>query len=67
VLQTGANPLAADPIFRENWRAMVPAADPLTKTLALCVLGAALNSSAYARDIFTAARQCVDCAHADGG
>jgi hypothetical protein len=58
-LQTGANPVAADPAIQENWRAMAFAANPLTKTLAPCVLGTALNSPAYGRNIVTAARQCA--------
>jgi hypothetical protein len=57
-LQTGASPLATDPVVRENWRAMAYAANPLTKTLAACILGKPLNSPAYGRNIVTAARQC---------
>jgi hypothetical protein len=57
-LQTGASPLASDPVVRENWRAMAYAANPLTKTLAPCILGTALNSPAYGRNIVTGARQC---------
>ncbi len=56
-LQTGASPLATDPAVRENWRAMAFAASPLTKTLAPYVLGRALSSPAYGRNIVTAARQ----------
>ena len=60
VLQTGANPTAADPIIRENWRAMAFAANLLTKTLMSYVLGAPLTSPAYGRNIVTAARQGND-------
>ena len=56
-LQTGANPTASDPIVRENWRAMAFAANPLTKTLMPYVLGTALVSPAYGRNLVTAARQ----------
>jgi hypothetical protein len=56
-LQTGANPTASDPIIRENWRAMAYAANPLTKSFTPYVLGAALTSPAYGRNIVTAARQ----------
>jgi hypothetical protein len=57
ILQTGANPTASDPIVRDNWRAMAFAANPLTKTLMPYVLGTALASPAYGRNIVTAARQ----------
>ncbi len=54
--QTGANPTAGDPMVRENWRAMAFAANPLTKTLAPYILGDALTSPAYGRNIVTAVR-----------
>jgi hypothetical protein len=57
MFQTGANPTANDPIILENWRAMAYAANPLTKTLLPYVLGNALTSPSYGRDILTAARQ----------
>jgi hypothetical protein len=57
MLQTGANPTASDPIVRRNWRAMAFAANPLTKTLMPYMLGTALTSPAYGRNIVTAARQ----------
>jgi hypothetical protein len=56
-LQTGANPAASDLIVRENWRAMAFAANPLTKTLAPYILGQAITSPAYEKNIVTAARQ----------
>ncbi len=57
MLQTGANPTARDPVIRENWRAMAYAANPLTKSLSPYMLGTALTSPAYGRNIVTAARQ----------
>ena len=56
-LQTGTNPMASDPLIRENWRAMAFASNPLTKSLTPYVLGTALTSPAYGRNIVTAARQ----------
>jgi hypothetical protein len=59
-VQTGANPLANDPIVQGNWRAMSSAANALTRVLAPYVLGTALNSPAMGRNIITAARQSAD-------
>src|SRR5262249_9601222 len=55
-LQTGASPIAAAPMARENWRAMASAPNPLPNTLAPYTLGTALPSPAYGRNIITAAR-----------
>lgn len=55
--QTGTNPIAADPFVAENWKALSVAAPLLTETLAPYLLGTALNSPAYGRNIITAARQ----------
>ena len=56
-LQTGANPTANDPILQEHWRAMASASTAITKLLTPFVLGVALNSPAYGRNIVTAVRQ----------
>jgi hypothetical protein len=56
-LQTGASPVANDPIVQGNWQAMSNAAKALTGVLAPYFLGTALNSPALGRNIITAARQ----------
>jgi hypothetical protein len=56
-LQTGASPVANDPIVRGNWQAMSSAAKALTGVLAPYFLGTALTSPALGRNIITAARQ----------
>jgi hypothetical protein len=56
-LQTGANPTALDPWVAENWKALSIAAPLLTRTFAPYLLGEALNSPAYGRNIITAARR----------
>jgi hypothetical protein len=53
-LLTGANPYTSEV---SHWRAMGYAANLLTKTLEPYVLGTAINSPAYGRNIVTAARQ----------
>jgi hypothetical protein len=57
LLQTGANPTANDPIIQANWRALSSASTALTQFLTPFVLGDALNSPAYGRNIVTAVRQ----------
>jgi hypothetical protein len=59
-LQTGASPIASDPIVQGNWKAMSSAANALTGVLAPYVLGTALNSPALGRNIITAARQSIN-------
>ena len=56
-LQTGINPTANDPIIEANWRAMKSASTMLTHILTPFVLGSALDSPAYGRNIVTAVRQ----------
>jgi hypothetical protein len=59
-LQTGANPVNTDVVGTANWKAMGYAANLLTKVLQPYVLGTALSSPAYGRNIVTAVRQGSD-------
>ena len=58
--QTGASPIASDPIVQGNWQAMSSAANALTGVLAPYVLSTALNSPALGRNIVTASRQSAN-------
>jgi hypothetical protein len=53
-LQTGANPFSSSV---PHWRAMAFAANLLTRVLQPFILGLALNSPAYGRNIMTAVRE----------